>query len=284
LQGIPYGFEADAKEWVLSSHPVSECAPLAKAEDGSEISQWNSFSGRNLKASEQPIFLHCAVSETLTRMEAILQRLARNNIPLRPQDIALADAPTWKLLQQGLTEDLVRESLDLDLDEEALQRLEPCKPKTFADLSAMVALLRPGPIHNGMLDDFLTWKKNEREFCFFDWRVEPILQESRGFLIYHEQVIKIIQNLTGYSVAEADLFRRELIRHERIRKRRDLKEHFVKSCGEKNIHPDDAEPFYESLSRHVGFCSMKANAVGAATVIFRMAYLKANYPEAYGHL
>ena len=90
---------------------------------------------------------------------------------------------------------------------ELLRRL---RPEVFADLVALVALYRPGPLGSNMVDEFVNGKHGKVKIKYFLPQLEPILKETYGVILYQEQVMKIAQVLSNYTLAEADELRKAI--------------------------------------------------------------------------
>ena len=117
------------------------------------------------------------------------------------RDIPLDDSKTFKLFGKGQTVGIFQfESAGM---QDYLRKL---KPNRIEDLIAMNALYRPGPMD--MIDDFIGRKKGKKEFTYLHPKLETILKETYGIIVYQEQVMRITSELGGFSLGEADIMRR----------------------------------------------------------------------------
>jgi len=186
--------------------------------------------------------------------------------------LPLDDEFTYKLLAAAHTIGVfqVESSGMRDL----LKKLESSR---FEDLIALLALYRPGPIGSGMLDDFIQRKHNRIAFKFDHKKLEPILKETYGIMVYQEQIMQIASSLAGFSLSQADLLRRamskknpEVMEKERM--------HFVSGCAKNEINTSVANKIFDLIEYFSGYGFNKSHSTAYALISYRTAYLKANFP------
>ncbi len=141
------------------------------------------------------------------------------------------------------------------------------QPRNLDDLSLMVALFRPGPLQAGFVDEAV---KNKKERAVIE---DNILAKAYGVLAYQEQVMEIFRRDFGYSLSQADLVRRAI-----GKKKQEELEKIISSCLSKN---PNAKPFLDKIIGFADYCFNRAHSVAYATLAYRTAYLKANYPLYY---
>jgi DNA polymerase-3 subunit alpha len=148
------------------------------------------------------------------------------------------------------------------------------RPDRFEDIIALVALYRPGPMAN--IPTYCARKHGDEEPEYLHPKLEPILKETFGVIIYQEQVMQIAQVLAGYSLGEADLLRRAMgkkIRSEMEQQR----ERFVAGAVERGV--EKGRPTRSSTARKFAdYGFNKSHAAAYALVSYQTAYMKANYP------
>jgi len=147
----------------------------------------------------------------------------------------------------------------------------------FTDISAIIALYRPGPMESGMLDSFVRRKAGQEKITYDHPLLEPILKETYGTMVYQEQIMEISRSLGGFTLAQADSLRKAMgkKKHDEMEKWR---QSFVKGCGEKHINAKLADKIFEQMSKFAGYGFNKSHSVAYALVSYQTAYLKANYP------
>ncbi|MGA8820519.1 MAG: DNA polymerase III subunit alpha, partial [Xanthobacteraceae bacterium] len=149
------------------------------------------------------------------------------------------------------------------------------RPDRFEDLIVLVALYRPGPMAN--IPTYCARKIGHERVDYLHPKLEPILVDTFGIITYQEQVMKIAQDLAGYSLGEADLLRRAMgkkIRSEMEKQR----ERFLSGAIERGIGRGDAEAIFEACAKFADYGFNKSHSAPYALLTYHTAYMKANYP------
>ena len=203
------------------------------------------------------------------------ERAARGEAAVDVDAIPVDDAKTYELLRQCRTTAVFQlESLGM---RDLIKRLQPDR---FDDLTAIVALFRPGPMQ--MADEFISRKHRARA----DARL-PAPEASRrslkptyGVILYQEQVMQIAQMLAGYSLGGADLLRRAMGKKkpEEMAEQRAV---FLKGATERGVEPERAGHIFDQMETFAGYGFNKSHAAAYALIAYQTAWLKAHYPEAY---
>jgi hypothetical protein len=184
--------------------------------------------------------------------------------------IPLDDAPTYGLLARAEAVGVFQ------LESAGMRRaLLDMRPDRFEDIVALVALYRPGPMAN--IPTYCTRKHGLEQPEYVHPKLEPILRETFGVIVYQEQVMQAAQILAGYTLGEADLLRRAMgkkIRSEMQQQRA----HFVKGATERGIERAQADAIFDLLERFAEYGFNKSHAAAYALVAYQTAYMKANYP------
>src|SRR5260370_13918962 len=116
--------------------------------------------------------------------------------------IPWADLTTFRLLQAADTNGVFQ------LESAGLRRLlQDMRPTTFEDITAAIALFRPGPLEGGLVDTYMKCKHGEQEIVYPLPQLEPILKETYGVIVYQDQVMQIASQLAGFTLGEADVRR-----------------------------------------------------------------------------
>ena len=208
-------------------------------------------------------------------LEKVNKRLAINNKP--PIDLnalPLDDEATYTLLQNQQTTAVFQ--LESDGLKDILGRLKPDK---FEDIVALVALYRPGPLQSGMVDDFID-RKHGALVEYPHPKLEAILNETYGVILYQEQVMQIAQILAGYSLGGADLLRRAMGKKkaEEMAKQRAI---FVKGATEREVEEANANYIFDLMEKFAGYGFNKSHSVAYAMLSYQTAWLKAHYPAEF---
>ena len=126
------------------------------------------------------------------------------------------------------------------------------KPTCFEDLIPTIALFRPGPLGSGMVKDFIDGKHGLRKPFYLHPKLEPILRETYGVILYQEQVMQIVQALAGFTLGQADILRRAM-----AKKKASIiaaqKENFLKGCIANGVEISLAEKIFglQNMSRQL---------------------------------
>ncbi len=154
----------------------------------------------------------------------------------------------------------------------AIKELEPA---TFEDIAALEALFRPGPMESIPL--YAKRKKGMEKVYYLDPDLEPILSSTYGIIVYQEQIMQITQKVAGFSLGEADLFRRAISKKDSS-KLHSLKGKFIDGCLKSGRNEKLANELFSLIERFANYGFNKAHAVSYGVITCRMAYLKKYYP------
>ena len=210
----------------------------------------------------------------LTVIQDCLDMVKRDlDVALDVESIPLDDELTFTLFQNGRTDGVFQfESSGM---KDLLRRY---KPETFRDLIALNALYRPGPLQSGMTEEFIQCKNDPERIRYEFPEMEPILKETKGMIVYQEQVMRIATDLAGFSMAEADILRKAMgKKNESVMK--DQQKNFVSGAEEKGMKASDANKIFEQINYFAGYGFNKSHSAAYAYLAFHTAYLKAHYPQ-----
>ncbi|MEP7031853.1 MAG: DNA polymerase III subunit alpha, partial [Pseudolabrys sp.] len=143
------------------------------------------------------------------------------------------------------------------------------------DIIALVALYRPGPMAN--IPTYCARKHGMEPPDYIHPKLEPILKETFGVIVYQEQVMQAAQILAGFTLGQADLLRRAMGKKIR-REMQEQRSHFVKGATERGIEKHQADAIFDLLERFAEYGFNKSHAAAYALVAYQTAYLKANFP------
>lgn len=158
--------------------------------------------------------------------------------------------------------------------------LKRLKPKCFDDLIAVLSFYRPGPWEGGMVETFLRRRRGEEEVNYPHPDLAEILEETRGIVLYQEQIMKIAQRMAGFSLGEADFLRRALGSRNRELVA-EYREKFYRGAVQRGYKAKEIEEIFDFLAGFSGYSFNKAHSVSYAHLSYYTAYLKANYTPYY---
>jgi len=188
-------------------------------------------------------------------------------------DIPLEDPVTYKLYQKGGTLGTFQ------FESEGMRKhLQNLKPTDINDLIAMNALYRPGPMQ--FIPNYIE-RKHGREKVEYDHEdLIPLLENTFGIMIYQEQIMKVAQQMGGYSLGEADVLRRIM-----GKKKPELlppeEEKFVKQAKELGYEEKTAKEVFDKMAMFAGYGFNKSHSAAYSVVAYHTMYFKANYPAEY---
>ena len=197
----------------------------------------------------------------------------KHNITLDPDTFPLDDVKTYELFQRGDTVGIFQ------YESAGMQKyLKDLKPTVFADLIAMNALYRPGPLE--YIPSFVDRKNGKEEISYDLDDMEEYLQETYGITVYQEQVMLLSQKLAGFTKGEADVLRKAMGKkiHALLAK---LKPQFIEG-GKANGHdPEKLEKIWKDWEAFASYAFNKSHSTCYAWIGYQTAYLKAHYPAEY---
>jgi DNA polymerase III subunit alpha len=156
--------------------------------------------------------------------------------------------------------------------------LKDAKPDRFEDIIALGALYRPGPMD--LIPSFVARKHGREQVEYPDPRVEPVLQETYGIMVYQEQVMQMAQIVGGYTLGGADLLRRAMGKKD-VKKMAEERAKFREGAAKSGISGDKADTIFDLMEKFAGYGFNKSHAAAYALVSYQTAWLKAHYPAEF---
>ncbi|MBP6125840.1 MAG: DNA polymerase III subunit alpha [Leptotrichiaceae bacterium] len=210
--------------------------------------------------------------KNLTVLRKTVENIEKTkNEKISLEKIPLEDKKTYKLMTSGDTLGVFQcESFGIR------QLMKKMKIEKFDDVTALLALYRPGPLRSGMVDDFIASKNTKAEIKYPDNSLKEILEETYGVILYQEQVMKIANEMADYSLGEADELRRAIGKKipEIIEQNR---EKFIKKAVDKGTNEKKAYEIYNLVDKFGGYGFNKSHSAAYALIAYWTAYFKANY-------
>jgi DNA polymerase-3 subunit alpha len=267
LEGLYRNVSTHPAGVVIGDRPLEELLPLYR-DPRSEVpvTQFD-YKGAEKAGLVKFDFLGL---KTLTVISEAQKLLKNRSIELDTQSIDFTDRPTFDMLSRG-------DSVGVFQLEGAGMRdlMRKMKPDHINDLVALVALYRPGPMDS--IPKYIACKNGKEAVEYLHPALEPILKETYGVMTYQEDVMRMAQELAGYTLGQADNLRRAMGKKiaSEMEKERDR---FLKGAGERGVLPTVAEQIFEQAAKFAGYGFNKGHAAAYAQVAYQTAYLKANYP------
>jgi DNA polymerase III subunit alpha len=265
IEGTNKTFGVHAAGVVISAEPIDEIVPLQKNNDGSVITQYYmedldsvgllkmDFLGlKNLTMIQKAIDLVEKKEGVkidpyqLTADERKAQKILAKggeNIKL-PEDVR----KTYALLEAGNLEGVFQ------LESSGMKQIvRDLKPSNIEDISSILALYRPGPLDAGLIPKFINRKHGREKIDYEDKVLEPILDETYGIMVYQEQIMKIAQDMAGYTLAQADLLRRAMGK-KKVDEMKKQREKFVDGSAKNGVQRKVADDLFEQMLKFAEYC------------------------------
>jgi DNA polymerase-3 subunit alpha len=271
LEGLTRHASTHAAGVVISPKPLTEYIPLFKMAN-SQITTGYAMESLEKIGLLKIDFLGL---RTLTVIHETLKIIRRSrNISVDIRDIPMDNPETFKLLQKGETIGIFQ--LESSGMRDILRKM---RPERFEDIIALLALYRPGPIGSGMVEDFIKRKREEIRVVYDHKKLEPILKETYGIILYQEQVMRIASEIAGFSMSQADMLRRSMSK--KIPEVMDkARKSFIEGALRNGINFDTASKIFNHIEYFAGYGFNKSHSAAYAMISYQTAYLKANYlPE-----
>ena len=279
LEGLLRHASKHAAGIVISERPLTDDVPLWVDKDGAVVTQ---YTFTDIEAIGLIKFDFLGL-KTLTLIDGIVRRIREGRgVDIRVGHLPLDDAKSYKLLAAADTVGVFQ------LESGGTRRLlTQLKPSCFADLVAILALYRPGPLDaklddgRTMVDVFISRKHRREPIRYIHPALEPILGDTYGVIVYQEQVMQIAQALAGYTLGDADNLRRAM-----GKKKKEVmaleRERFL--IGVKKHGTADARlagEIFDQMETFAAYGFNKSHSAAYALITYQTAYLKAHHPTEF---
>ena len=276
LEGMPRNTSTHAAGVVITADPVCSYVPLSRNDD-TIVTQYTMTTIEELGLLKMD-FLGL---RNLTVIEDAQQQIRR----IDPEfDIAYVpdnDPETFQMLAEGKTQGVFQ------LESAGITGVcVNMKPTSIEDMTAIVALYRPGPMDS--IPTFIANKLDHRKITYKTPLLEPILRVTYGCIVYQEQVIEIFRSLGGYTMGQADNIRRAISKKKMkvIEEERKVfvygdEAQGISGAVAKGVSESAAQSIYDEIVAFANYAFNKAHAVCYAVVSYQTAYLKCHYPKQY---
>ena len=212
---------------------------------------------------------------TLTVIDRAVKSINKNidKGKLDLEKIPLDDEKVFKFLSSGKTMAVFQ--LESSGMRDLIKRLKPTK---FEEITALLALYRPGPLNSGMHDEFVDRKHGRSPVTYPHKLLKEVLEETYGVIVYQEQVMEAARVLAGFSLGQADILRRAMgkKKKEEMEEQREI---FVKGCENNDITSKNAEQIFDLINQFAEYGFNKSHSAAYALISYQTAYLKTYYPE-----
>jgi len=265
IEGTNKTFGVHAAGVVISAEPLDEIVPLQRNNDGSVITQYYMEDLESMGLLKMD-FLGL---RNLTMIDKTIDLIEKQNgYRIDPYDITSQERKAQKIFAKGgetakFPHD-VRKTYELleagelegifQLESSGMRQIvRDLKPSNIEDISSILALYRPGPLDAGLIPHFIDRKHGREEIKYEANILEPILDETYGIMVYQEQIMKIAQDMAGYSLGQADLLRRAMGK-KKVSEMQKHREIFIDGSAKNGVSKQIAEALFEQMIKFAEYC------------------------------
>lgn len=276
LEGLCRHSSVHACGVVITDKPVVEYTAMQRVSGDDEATVTQYASSTKFSAVEKigllkMDFLGLKNLTIIQNTLRIVKKIHGHKIDI--ETIPLDDTKTYELLQNAHTTGVFQ------LESSGMKRyLKALKPTVLEDIIAMVALYRPGPME--WIPDFVDGKHGKKKVTYLHPKLEAILADTYGVAVYQEQVMRIAQDLAGFTLGEADILRKamgkkivKLIQEQKIK--------FIEGCVKNGVKKEVGEKVFAFIEPFAGYGFNRSHAACYGLIGYQTAYLKAHYPAEF---
>ncbi len=272
LEGIVRHASTHACGVVIGKESLDNLVPLQydSQENKTIITQYEMHSIEDLGLLKMD-FLGLKNLTIIEQTIKIIEKTQGKNINI--SQLPLDDEETFKLLQQGNTTGVFQ------LESDGMRRyLTQLKPTNFEDIIAMISLYRPGPME--LIPHYIARKHKKEPVAYLHPKMEPILKNTFGIMIYQEQLIQIAKELAGFSLPEADILRKAIgKKNKKLLNEQKIK--LIKGLVKNNISYEIAFKIWELIEPFGRYGFNRSHSACYAMIAYQTAFLKAHYPTEF---
>jgi DNA polymerase-3 subunit alpha len=278
LEGLLRHSSKHAAGIVIAAEPLIESLPLFVDKDGAVMTQYP-YADVDAIGLIKFDFLGL---KTLTMIHGVVRRVREGRrIDIDLGTLPLNDRATYRLIAKGDAVGVFQ------MESGGMRKLlTQLRPTTFEDIIAVLALFRPGPLDaklddgRTMVDVFIARTQGKEPIKYLHPRLEPILKDTYGVIVYQEQVMQVAQALAGYTLGDADNLRRAMGKKKKAEMEKE-RERFVTRAMERKLSEKLAGDIFHQMETFAAYGFNKSHSAAYALVSYQTAYLKAHYPEEF---
>jgi len=264
IEGTNKTYGVHAAGVVISSEPLDEIVPLQRNGEGAVITQYFMEDLESLGLLKMDFLGLRNLTLIQNTVELIKQT---QGFDLDPDQIPIQERKSQRILAKGefntLPKDVKKsyellEAGDLEgifqLESSGMRQIvRDLKPSNIEDISSILALYRPGPLDAKLIPKFIDRKHGREAIDYPSQILEPILNETYGIMVYQEQIMKIAQDMAGYSLGQADLLRRAMGK-KKVSEMQKHKENFVDGAAKNGVKKQVADDLFEQMINFAEYC------------------------------
>lgn len=269
IEGLPRNISTHASGIVISDQELTEIVPLQAGMNHMLQTQYTMHDLETVGLLKFDIL----GLKNLTILNDAIYFAQMADPDFKISYIPFDDKESFEIFQKADTHGIFQ--FESDGMKRVLSRLQPTE---FEDIVAVIALYRPGPMNE--ISSYINRKKGDESVEYLHPDLRSILDRTYGIIVYQEQIMRIVQQFAGYSLGEADLFRRAISKKNRqlIEEQR---EHFLTGSMANGYSQEEAQHVYLLIERFADYGFNRSHAVAYSKIAYQLAYLKAHFPLAF---
>ena len=274
--GYPRHLSIHAGGIVISPGKITDWIPLERARKGFVVTQFDMYPVEDIGLVKIDLLSQRALGVLTDCVKAVKQNTG-----------AAADVDNFnKITQDEKTRELVKNGATMGcfyIESPGMRGLlKKLGCDSFELLTAASSVIRPGVAESGMMAQFVRRHRGEEPVQYLHPKMEELLRETYGVMIYQEDVIKVAHHIAGLSLGEADLLRRAMSGKERSpHQMKAMEQKFLRGCIYNGVPSLTAQEIWRQVESFAGYAFCKAHSASFAVLSFKVAYLKANYPAEF---
>ena len=286
IEGLHRGEGVHACAVLITPTPVNDHVPTkVDTKGGVEITQYEGHSVADMGLLKMD-FLGL---RTLTVISKALANIKANHgVDINVDEIPFDDPEIYKLMREGRTAGVFQiESAGMT------STIKNMRPTEYKQVVALIALYRPGPLGAGMVTSYINRMNGREEAVSYDPRLDDILGETYGTMVYQEQVMKISMKMSGFSAGESDSRIRKPVAKKKIKlltstvfhwddgKDETTYDHWMNGAVQNDYTKETAQKIWDDVLEFASYAFNKSHSAGYAILVMQTAWLKAHYPKEY---
>ena len=275
LEGLPRHTSMHAAGVVISGRPMDTYVPLARASDGTIVTQFSMTTIEELGLLKMDFLGLRTLTVISDAVKAVKSELG---VEIDLDKLDYSDLKVFSLIASGKCEGIFQ------LESAGMRSfMKELGPTNFEDIIAGISLYRPGPMD--FIPDYIKGKNNSENIAYDCPQLEPILSPTYGCIVYQEQVMQIVRDLAGFSMGKSDELRRAMSKKKQEvmdKGRADFvygdEAQGIPGCVKNGIDEKVANRIYDKMIDFAKYAFNKSHAASYAVVAYQTAYLKCYYP------
>lgn len=268
IEGLPRQFSTHAAGIVISDNPIFEFVPVQPGYGDTLQTQYS----MDYMEMNGLLKIDILGLRNLSFLKEILHKIKKDlNVDININEINFNDPKVYKLLSEGKTSGIFQ------LESPGMKSsLKKVRVSNFEDIVAVTSLFRPGPIKH--IPEFAQNKNNpSSQNSFISKEIEEILKPTYGIIVYQEQIMKIVQVFSNFSLSKADILRKAIGKKD-IKLLESLKEEFVNGAKKNNFTDKQINDMYDHIYSFSNYGFNRSHAFAYSVISYWLSWLKINYP------